>query len=252
MNHIDEILKFFGTVALYGGGSAAVAYGIFRHLGQGWIDARFATRLEAFKHEQAKEIHRLKIEVESILNGALKIQEREFTVLPEAWAKLDEAYGATRSFASPTQSYTAVGKMSAVQLEEFLSDSTFTESQKQSIRDTPTSFGSPRGRNRDGVYQDILFWYQLHNVKKAVGALQGYVASNGLFLPPDLKRMFKEMTPLLWSAVVSLEFSKEDRDWKIRGEAWKKLESEAVPLHAAIEKAIEDRLHSHGKYLKES
>jgi len=88
MNAVDQVLRFFGEVILYGGGSAAVAYLLFRHLGQGWIEARFAERLEAFKHEQAKELQRLKVEVESLLSGALKIQDREFAVLPEAWHKL--------------------------------------------------------------------------------------------------------------------------------------------------------------------
>lgn len=48
MNTADQILKLVGTVALYGGGSAVVAYYIFRHLGKSWIDARFAERLELF------------------------------------------------------------------------------------------------------------------------------------------------------------------------------------------------------------
>jgi hypothetical protein len=252
MNNVDEILKFFGTVTLYGGGSAAVAYGVFRYLGKGWIDARFAERLETFKHDQAKEIQRLKIEVESILNGALKMQEREFTVLPEAWEKLHKAYGLTRSLVSPIQSYPATGRMSDVELEEFLAGTTFTESQKQNIRNAPTNFSSAKGKDRDGIYQDILFWYQLHDVKKSVGSLQSYVESNGLFLPTELKQMFKDMTPLLWSAVVALEVSKDDSSWKMRSEAWEKLEAKAVPLHAAIEKAIEERLHSHGKPLKAS
>jgi hypothetical protein len=250
MEDVDAILKFLGTVTIYGGGSAAVAYMLFKHLGKGWIDARFAERLAVFKHEQDIAIQRLKIEVESILSGALKIQELEFTILPEAWKKLDDAYGATRSIASPAQSYTDVGKMSEVQLEEFLTNTNFTESQKQSIRDAPTSYSSPRGKDRDRVYQGIVFWYQLHLVHKSVRELQNYVASNGLFLPPDLKRMFKEMTPLLWSAVVAMEFSHEDKDWKVRSEAYQKLEDHAVPLHAAIEKAIEDRLHSHGKLVQ--
>ncbi len=247
MENVDNILKFFGSVTLYGGGAAAVAYFLFRHLGKGWIDARFAERLELFKHDQAKEIQRLKIEVESILNGALKIQEREFTILPEAWAKLDDAYSATYALTSPVQAFTAVGRMSGVELDEFLATSTLTESQKQSIRDAPTSFSSSRGPNRDAVYQDIVFWYELHTVKQSVRELQNYVASNGLFLPPDLKKMFKEMTPLLWSAVVTLEASHEGRAPKMRGEAHQKLLESAVPLHEAIEKAIEERLHSHGK-----
>ena len=73
MNAVDEVLRFLGEVVLYGGGSATVAFLLFQYLGKGWIDARFAERLEAFKHEQAKELQRMKVEVESVLSGALKV-----------------------------------------------------------------------------------------------------------------------------------------------------------------------------------
>ena len=52
MTPVDQVLRFLGEVVLYGGGSAAVAFLLFQYLGKGWIDARFAERLEAFKEGQ--------------------------------------------------------------------------------------------------------------------------------------------------------------------------------------------------------
>jgi len=46
----------------YGGGSAAVAYMLFRFLGKSWIENKFTHGLEEFRHQQALEIHRLRIE----------------------------------------------------------------------------------------------------------------------------------------------------------------------------------------------
>lgn len=241
MTPVDEVLRFLGEVVVYGGGSAAVAFLLFQYLGKGWIDARFAERLEAFKHEQAKELQRLKVEVESLLSGALKIQEREFTVLPEAWHKLNDAYSLTSWIVSPLQSYPAVGRMSDEELEEFLSESELTDSQRTRVR------GMPPGRHRDDEYQSIIFWHRLHKAKRAVGELQNYTVSHGLFLPSPLKQQFAEMRPLLWNALVATEVGHEAEDHKMRTKAWEDLQAKAEPLHKLIEEAIEKRLHSHGK-----
>lgn len=246
MDAIDEILKLFGTVALYGGGSAAVAYGIFTYLGKGWIDARFAERLEAFKHEQNKEIQRLKIEVESVLSGALKMQEREFTVLPEAWAKLDDAYGATKWVASPMQSYADVSRMSDVEMEEFLANTELAESEKQRIRDATDRHGE---FSRSEVYVKLIFWHRLGMANRAITMLNQYVASNGLFLPPDLKKLFKDITPILRTAMIKMEIGTRGEESTMKVDAWTKLVDEATPMFEAIEAAIGARLHAHGKTL---
>jgi hypothetical protein len=238
MTPVDEILSFFGAVVVYGGGGAAVAFLVFKHLGKGWIDARFSERLEAFKHEQAKELQRLKVEVESLLSGALKIQEREFMVLPEAWQKLNEAYSLTSWVVSPVQQYPEVGRMADDQLEEFLSSSELLESQRKRVRESS---------DRNKTFVEIITWYRLNRAKKAVSELQQYTVSHGLFLPPPLKQQFAEMRPILWASLTSLEVGRQANDYKMQGEAWKQLEEKGMPLHVAIEKSIAQRLHAHGR-----
>ena len=240
MTPVDQVLRFLGEVVLYGGGSAAVAFLLFQYLGKGWIDARFSERLEAFKHAQAKELQRMKVEVESLLSGALKIQEREFTVLPEAWHKLNDAYSLTGWVVSPLQQYPAVSRMHEGELEEFLADSELLETQRARVRATS-------GRSRDDAYQDIIFWHRLNRAKKAVSELQNYTISHGLFLPPPLKQQFSEMRPLLWSALTAVEVGREATDHKMQTQAWTDLQAKGEPLHKIIEQSIEHRLHSHGK-----
>lgn len=240
MSPVDQVLRFLGEVVVYGGGSAAVAFLLFQYLGKGWIDARFAERLEAFKHDQAKELQRLKVEVESLLSGALKIQDREFTVLPEAWHKLNDAYSLTAWVLSPLQKYPAVGRMSDAELEEFLAAGELLETQRDRVRNAD-------GRDRDKTYQDIILWHRLGRAQKAISELQNYTISHGLFLPPPLKQQFNDMRPILWEALVAVEVGHEATDYKMRSEAWKTLQAKGEPLHQAIEKAIEQRLHSHAK-----
>ena len=55
------------------------------------------------------------------------------------------------------------------------------------------------------------------------------------------------MQPILWEALSSTEVGHEAIDNKMRGQAWKDLKEKGEPLHQAIEKSIEQRLHSHAK-----
>lgn len=240
MNAVDQVLRFLGEVVIYGGGSAAVAYLVFQHLGKGWIDARFSERLEAFKHEQAKELQRLRVEIESLLSGALKLQEREFTVLPEAWAKLNDAYSATTWLTSPLQQYPDVAHMAADELDEFLSTSELLMTQRDRVR---TADASDRAR----VYQDLIFWHRLRKAQGAASHLQEYVRAHGLFLPPPLKEHFSDMLPILWAALSSREIGHEVQDRRMHAEAWTKFDAEGGALYKAIEAAIESRLQSHAR-----
>ena len=183
-----------------------------------------------------------------MLIGSLKLQDKEFAILPEAWSKLDGAFSLTKWLLSPMQSYPQIGRMSDVELEEFFSSSDLHESQKATVRSATNSFSGTK-MNRDAAYQNIDFWHRLHRVKDAVRELQNYVASNGLFLPPPLKKMFTAMTPFLWASVVTLETAHEAKLWEMNGDARRNFEAEAEPLHSIIENAIEERLHSHAKAL---
>jgi hypothetical protein len=125
------------------------------------------------------------------------------------------------------------------ELEEFLNGSELLESQKSRVRGADS-------RDRDKIYQSQIFWHRMGRAKKAVGELQSYVAAQGLFLPPTLKQQFSEMLPIIWSALTSKEVGHEADDYKMQSDGWKELQAKGEPLHKRIEKAIEERLHSHG------
>lgn len=235
---MDYLTKFFLQMLAYGGGSAAVAYLLFQWLGKTWIEDKFAQRLDQLRHQQALEIQRLRVEIDSMLSGALKLQEREFSVLPEAWAKLDEAHGLVSWVVSPFQQYADVNRMNPTQLEEFLGGTDFYESQKEEVRTS---------RDKAKTYQDIVFWHRLHKVKNSFADLQTYVARNGIFLPPDLESKFKKISDMLWSVVVSKEVGREAKDWKMEHKGWEKIKAEAEPLYLDIKAHIQDRLQSHAR-----
>lgn len=125
-----------------------MAYLLFQWLGKKWIEHKFAQRLDELRHQQALELAKLKVQIDSTLSGAIKLQDREFSVLPEAWAKLDEAHRLVSWLASPMQRYADVDRMDAEQLEEFLAATDLTESQKRDVRQAESKLRK---------YQEIVF-----------------------------------------------------------------------------------------------
>ena len=234
----DNIVNFLLQILAYGGGSAVIAYLLFQWLGKTWIENKFEQRLDQLRHQQALELQRLRVEIDAMLSGALKLQEKEFAVLPEAWAKLDEAHGLVNWLVAPFQQYADVNRMNDPQLEEFLVDTSFAESQKNEIRSA-----GDKGRK----YQDIVFRHRLHKVKTAFGDLQTFVARNGIFLPTELEEKFSKISELLWSTLISKEVGHEAKDWKMQNEGWTKIKDEVEPLYKSIKNEIQARLQSHGR-----
>jgi hypothetical protein len=141
----DDVISFLLKMLAFGGGSAAIAYLLFQWLGKKWIENKFAERLEQLRHQQALELQKLRVEIDAMLSGALKLQEKEFAVLPEAWAKLDESHGLVSWLVSPMQQYANVDRMNSTQIEEFLAGTDFTGSQKDEVRNA---------RDKGRTYQD--------------------------------------------------------------------------------------------------
>lgn len=234
----DVILKFFLELLAYGGGSAAVAYLLFQWLGKSWIENTFAQRLDQLRHQQALELQRLRVEIDAMLSGALKLQEKEFSVLPEAWTKLDNALGVVKGLVMPFQESPDVNRMSNLELSEFLAATSFSKLHKEEIH---------RSHDRQQSYQDILFWHRLHNVKQTFMELQNYVARNGIFLTPDIESKFKKIADIVYCAVVSKEIGYKANDWKKQSEGWRKIKEEAEPLYLEVKELIQQRLQSHAR-----
>ena len=234
----DALMKFLFELLAYGGGSAAIAYLLFQHLGKGWIENKFAQKLEQLKHQQALEVQRLRVEIDSMLSGAIKLQDREFDVLPKAWQMLDEAHGLVSWLVAPMQSYPDLDRMDSQELSEFFATSELAESKRQRIA---------CASKKTDTYIDIIFWQRLNKVHSSIGQLRDFVAASGIFLPPELKEKFVKVVELLWSALTAKRVGVEAKDYKLQTQGWEKIKSEVEPLYKAIEAAIQSRLQSHAK-----
>ncbi|WP_157085296.1 hypothetical protein [Methylobacterium sp. Leaf99] len=94
--------EFFRSVwVVYGVPGVAILVGLiggfylFRYMSTKWLEEKFQERMELFKHAQAKEIERVKFDLNFMTDRNLKLNQFEFEVVPEMWRKLTDAYADT-------------------------------------------------------------------------------------------------------------------------------------------------------------
>lgn len=171
-----------------------------------------------------------------MLSGVLKLQEREFQVLPELWEKIHDAYSKTMWFISSLQSYPDLDKFSPKELEEFWENSWLRETQKEAIRASTTKLN---------VYQDFYFWHQYTISLNAIKELQLYADKNGIFFPESIF----ENTENLYKKLISLSTIKEsdhkhETDRAERKAFYSEKES-AGKLYSELKELITTQLRSH-------
>ena len=62
---VESALKWIGGLVVAGGGGAVIAMVILRSVGERWLASEFDKRLEAFKHEQHKEMEQVRYRINS-------------------------------------------------------------------------------------------------------------------------------------------------------------------------------------------
>ena len=233
----DQILRYLGEIIANVTVAVGVAFLFFRYLGKRWIESKFAERLEQFKHQQAIEIQRLRVEIDSTLSGVLKLQEMEFESLPEAWSKLDEAYGHVADLVSPLQYHPKLDDMTEVRLKKFLDETNLRETEKDEILQSSA---------KSDMYQEIIFWHRLYQVRLACNSLDKYVVRYGIFFPPNLKEKLNKIAKELNYAVSDKAVGQESKDYTLQRQSWTAIKDKIDPLFQAIEGEIYARLQSHG------
>lgn len=232
----QKIGAFVFELIAFGGGSAAIAFLIFRTLGDRWLDNKFRERLKLVEHGYAVELSKFKQRLETAADGLNRIHQKEFEVLPEAWGLLDEAMNTLKWVVSPMQSYTNVSRMNDEDWVEFVEGcSEFGSLDKRYLRGVPD-------RNRQQEFNRLYDAHKICLAENAIRDFQKYTARHSIFLPEDLRVQFDAMRNLLWSASVSKSVGREAEDWEIQVKGWEKLEEQAEPLFAKIRTAIQDRI----------
>ena len=206
--------------------------------GKKWIENKFAEKLELFRHTQAIELQKLRDEIDSLLSGTIKLQEKEFETLPEVWDRLNAVYEKISSLLSPFKSYPDLERMPEDAMKEFMESTPFTQIQRKEIIQS--------GR-MNGRYQEYHTLYMIHEGKLSYSELEKLVARNGIFLQPKLRDLMESMSEAIWSSITSKEIGNDAQDSKLQRESLNNLRDTVKPLYKDIETYIHTRLQSHGQ-----
>ncbi len=237
---MDEFTSLLGKVITIGGGGAAIAYLIFRFLGQKWIEAKFAERLEAYKKEQEKELEYYRSQVNILFSRVTKIHEKEIEVLPEIWQKLQFALGKMTRITDPVQLFPDFMKMNETDFNTFIENEKLNDTHK-------SEFQRVEKPERLNYYKKIHFWYALEDTKKGVNDYHNYLILNRIFLSADLKKEFQEIDKLFSSILIDREtgeltLSSNHPNYELIYETYLRLTEKSKPIIHRIESLVQKRL----------
>lgn len=200
-----QVLQGLAYLGLGIGAIVGFAYWFFKKLGASWLETKFAEQLEAYKHKQQKELEHLRLQINTLFDRTTKLHQREFEVLPEAWAKLTDAYWKTLGFISPIKEYPDLSRMSDEYFIEFVDTSQLLQSEKEELK-------RQDGQDRNTFYTRHIYWARLMDTRTPVTEAHIYILKNGIFLPAEIKTKFIALSDLLWEAVMENQFYKQHED----------------------------------------
>jgi hypothetical protein len=212
----------------------SAAYALFRYLGQKWLTAKFDERLETYKHEQQRQLEQLRFKISALLDRTVKLHQQEFDVLPELWARLNEAFGHVLDLTARYKQYPDINSMNSLQLEDFLSDSGLKEYQKAEIR---------AASDKMERYAYARFWQVFYEVEDKYREFNRYFVTKGIFLQPELRIAITELRNLMYEAIDERE--REQRDPEPRPGRFEKgdlIRAEGKAKLEAIGEAVRARL----------
>lgn len=229
----ETFFQFVGWIVLFSGGGAAIAYALFVFLGKKWIENKFATKLEEYKSAQNRELEDFRYKINTLFNRVLKIHEKEYEVLPEAWAKLHEAKDYISDLVNPFQQYPDFSRLNEAGIRSYLHKLEWEDYQIADLINAD---------DKNEHFIEKIFWHRLKKAQSKFFDFHSYISKNRILLSEALKEQFDKADTLMWDALVKREIGVEAKDYKMKNEAYKMLNKDIEVILVAIEKLVQKRL----------
>lgn len=199
---LGPILSVFGAAVIGGGVTTAFAYWLFRLFSEKWLANKFAERLENFKHEHQKELQRLRLEIDSLLDRTLKLHTKEFEVLPQAWSLMADAFGAMQGASIAFLQLPDLNRMSKPQFDDFISRLDWPDWQKTELREAT---------DKIRYFGDVEQWRNLQGANRKRIELHLYLSKNGIFIEKELLDNFFALNMMMIEAYVEREMAMQHK-----------------------------------------
>jgi hypothetical protein len=221
-------------VVLAGGGLSVIVYQAFKHLAARWLDSKFDERLQALKHQHGKELEQLRFKIAALLDRATKLHQREFEVLPDAWAKLNDAYWSARASVASIQQLPDLNRMVAPQLEEFITNCKLATWEKDHLRQL--------GESKNKFYREHIFLHELTDAQEKAQIAYAFSIKNGIFVDDQIGAKFMVIHDLIWNALVEQRVNEEYKNHPKERPRIDDLNSRGEALMKELERVVRERL----------
>ena len=192
----DTLMSYLGELVFYGGGAVAIGFALFRVLGQKWLEAEFAKRLEKLKAAQDEQLRHVQSYIDREIHRARKLYDREFETLPKAWDLLCRSY--TNGIDTAAENWPALERYNRQELENMLSTTTMRDFEKADML----------AKNPLDWTEHYRRWAKLQRLaayNKDRWAFKEYLSSNAIFFSSGIKEKFSALDELIGMAIAEME-----------------------------------------------
>lgn len=235
MEYLAPILKFVGGIVVAGGGLSLIVYQTFKHLAAKWLDSRFEERLQSLKHDQSKEIERLRLKIAMLLDRATKLHQHEFETLPEGWDKLNESFWAMKGVSLSLQTFPDLERMDSTHFEEFVDGLNFLPWEKRELR-------RHSGSDRNKFYQKQTTLRQLNETKGKIRDSAIFLSRRGIFVSPPILAKMKELNDMVWKTYVEFELNTTHEGLPHKMDRLMEFSEKGEPMLSELEVIVHQRL----------
>lgn len=236
MDTVEEILAWFGGVSAVVLLSVGATVSAFKYFGEKWIEQKLQKDLQRHRHAQSVEIQRLRLEIETLLNGSRLIQQKEFDEIQQCWIKMLEAEGAVGGLVNILQTYPDLNRYDDESLEEFLSGSELLETQKRDIR---------HSSDKTKAYSEEIYWHHLSDAKNKLSKFNTQRLTNAIIFEPAINSLLEQANQLLRECINKHEIGNEVKDWKTKREAYQHFIDEFYPVRGQLQSLFQNQIRRH-------
>jgi hypothetical protein len=238
MNHyLTSLVSYIAPLLAAGGGGAVIAWLIIKSFGDKWLENKFSESLETFKHAKNEELEKLRFEIATLMDRTVKLHQREFDVLPEAWGLLADAFAILQPVALGVGMAPDIRNMTTAQFEFFMANIPLEDFQKDELRNSP-------GPDQQTYYLNAIMRHDLDKAIDSCGAFHLYLKKNGIFILPSIKSKFSAFDEFFTAVIKERKASLSSRQAAQKFDKGLELHEKGPGLLTALENDVQGRLWS--------
>lgn len=212
-------------IVLAGGGGALVAFVAIRAFGEKWLENLFASKLERTKQDSARELERLKSELQVLLGDKSRFREKQFDALVSLWSSLREADLFTRSVFVPLKTYPDFKSFDDEDIHEYLKE--------KGVSEKDITYLIKRG-NREKELQKFVSKREIRDAKSKLFGFRDKLFECEIFISDAMYESLIDYFERLFRAIISREVDIDHGTYEHEQKARDKLDSEDKALFQEI------------------